>query len=281
MIRRVTHRFGGHVSIEGGSIINTFKKNPGMLCLQVYFGNKITYQVRKIADDDKDEIRNYMISRHKACYIHAPVIANLSKVDENDNIHISSMAVITSLLRSVSTLPMAVVLHIGAKGELVKVIEHIQSLITDGILIKGGGLVKTHLLLEVSAGSGTQLGSTWEEVEELSSNLDPEYVGLCLDTAHMFGSGMCQFSTTEEIDHMFERIDNLRIKVGLIHLNDSKAPFKSYKDRHEVLGQGLIWGSEETRPMLDYFVSICFQRNIDLISETPDVAADIKLLRSY
>ena len=281
MIRRVTNRFGGHVTIENGSIINTFKKNPGVLTLQVYFGNKITYQVRKINEADKEEIRNYLLRYNKTCYIHSPVVANLSKVDETDDIHTKSMAVISSLLRSVSGLPMAVVLHIGAKGELGKVIEHVQSLIDDQILVKGSGLVKTHLLLEVSAGSGTQLGSTWEEIEELSNRLDPEYTGLCLDTAHMFGSGMCKFDTEGAINDLFERIDSLKLKVGLIHLNDSKAPFQSYKDRHEVLGQGLIWGSEETRPILDYFVSICFKRKIDVISETPDVAADLKLLASY
>jgi deoxyribonuclease-4 len=279
MLRRIRHRFGSHVSIEKGDILNTFKSNPGLLCLQVYFGNKITYQVRKIAKADKEEIRNYLTAFNKTLYIHSPVVANLSKVDEEDEIHIKSMSVISSLLKSVRTLPIGIVLHIGAKGELSKVIEHVNQLIEEGTLTKGVGLVKNHLLLEVSAGSGSQLGCTWEEVEELSANLDSKYVGLCLDTAHMFGAGMCSFSSEAEIDQMFERIDKLSMKVGLIHINDSKVPFQSYKDRHEVLGQGYIWGSDETRPMLDYFLSICFKRRIDVISETPDVDADIKLMR--
>lgn len=279
MLRRIRHRFGAHVAIEAGSIINTVKTNPGLLCLQIYFGNKTTYQVRKIAEADKEELRDYLKTYGKTVYIHAPVIANLSKVDESDDIHLKSMAVITSLLRSVSTLPMAVVLHIGAKGELSKVIEHVNELINNGVLVKGAGLVKNHLLLEVSAGCGSQLGCTWEEIEELSASLNHEYVGLCLDTAHMFGAGMCQFDSKEAIDAMFERIDALPMKVGLIHINDSKVPYQSYKDRHEVLGQGYIWGSEETRSMLDYFLSICFQRKIDVVSETPDTAADIKLMK--
>lgn len=279
MLRRIRHRFGSHVQIEAGSIINTVKKHPGLLCLQVYFGNKITYQVRKIAEADKDDIRNYLTTFGKTVYIHAPVIANLSKVDESDNIHLNSMSVISSLLKSVSTLPMAVVLHIGAKGELVKVIEHINSLIADGVLVKGGGLIKNHLLLEVSAGCGSQLGCTWEEIEELSNNLNPEYVGLCLDTAHMFGAGMCQFNSKEAIDELFERIDSLKMKVGLIHINDSKVPYQSCKDRHEILGRGYIWGDEETRPMLDYFLSIVFTRRIDVVSETPNTILDVNLMK--
>lgn len=282
MLRRIKHRYGSHVKLENGSIINTVKKNPGQLCLQVYFGNKISYNVRKIAETDKEEIRNFLKCYNKTVYIHSPVIANLSKVDETDEIHLNSMQTITSLLKSVSTLPMGVVLHIGAKGELSKVIEHVNLLIEQQILIPGDGLVKNHLLLEVSAGSGTQLGCTWEEVEELSANLDSRYVGLCLDTAHMFGAGMCSFASKEEIDELFERLDALSMKVGLIHLNDSKVPFESRKDRHETLGAGYIWGSEETRPALDYFLSICFARRIDIVCETPEakINDDVELMRT-
>lgn len=280
MIKVVKHRFGSHVKLED-TIINTFKTHPGLLTLQVYMGKEISYSVKKISEADKDDIRSYMRTYNRTLYIHAPLITNLSKVDENMDIHSNSMSTITSLLTSVKTLPIGVVLHIGAKGTIEKVIEHINDLINDDILVKSTSrLMKAHLLLEVSAGQGTQLGSTWEEVELLSNSLDPDYVGLCLDTAHMFGSGMCKFDSLSSIDSMFNKVDSLRLSVQVIHINDSKVPFGSKKDRHEVLGRGYIWGSEETYPALEYFIKCCFDRKIDLISETPDTEADITLMKS-
>ena len=276
MIKIIRNRYGGHIKLEK-SILNSLINHEGVLCYQLYLGNKITYNVRTICEEEKTELSQYLIPRKKTVYIHAPLIANLSKVDEDDDIHLNSMDAISSLLQSVQGLPMAVVLHIGAKGELRKVIEHVNDLIQQGILVKGQGLVKNHLLLEVSAGSGTQLGWTWEEIEQLSAELDREYVGLCYDTAHMFGSGMCAFDSIESIDELFSRSEKL-LNIGLIHINDSKAEFGSRKDRHEVLGRGYIWGSEKTRPMLDYFIKECFRRKIDLISETPDTDSDIKLM---
>lgn len=265
MLRIIKNRYGAHFNLDS-NILNTFKKHPNVLCIQVYMGNKVTYQVRKITDQEKNDLEKYLNPRGKTVYIHAPLIANLS--NKNDLIHINSIEVISSLLKSVQGLPMAVVLHIGERGELIK---HINKLITDNILTQGK---KHYLLLEPS---GFQSGCTWEELEELSNELDHNYVGLCLDTSHMFASGMCQFNTIESIDMMFQKCESL-LKIDLIHINDSKVPFLSYKERHEALGKGMIWGSEETRPILDYFIKQCFIRRIDLISETPDSVHDLDLL---
>ena len=104
------------------------------------------------------------------------------------------------------------------------------------------------LILENSAGSGDGLGTT---VDELARILDAigargvaaDRVGLCLDTAHLWGAGVA-IGTAEEVDALVETIA-ARIglqRLSMVHLNDSKAAFASRADRHQHLAAGAIGG---------------------------------------
>ncbi|MBR4231886.1 MAG: deoxyribonuclease IV [Oscillospiraceae bacterium] len=98
----------------------------------------------------------------------------------------------------------------------------------------------TTVLLETMAGKGSEVGSRFEELREIIDRAKyPEKIGVCLDTCHVYDAG---YDIAGDLDGVLGRFDDI---VGLsrlraIHLNDSKNPFASHKDRHEKIGEGSL-----------------------------------------
>ncbi len=138
----------------------------------------------------------------------------------------------------------------------------------------------TRLLMELTAGQGTVIGSTFEEMAELLQRipaaLQPR-VGVCLDTAHVFAAG---YDLAHDFDGVIARFaDVLGLhRLGLLHLNDSKAPLGSKKDRHELIGLGHIGEAAFRRIMTDLRFA-----DIPKVLETPKgedmVTNDRRMLR--
>ncbi|MFA6165329.1 MAG: deoxyribonuclease IV [Gemmatimonadaceae bacterium] len=100
----------------------------------------------------------------------------------------------------------------------------------------------TRLLMELTAGQGTVIGSTFEEMAALLARLpgaQQSRVGVCLDTAHVFAAGYDLVNDFGGVMTAFGDILGFH-RLGLLHLNDSKAPLGSKKDRHELIGSGCI-----------------------------------------
>lgn len=98
------------------------------------------------------------------------------------------------------------------------------------------------LLMELTAGQGTVIGSTFEEMAALLDRLPPSQqtrVGVCLDTAHVFAAGYDLANDFDGVMRQFGDVLGFH-RLGLLHLNDSKAPLGSKKDRHELIGLGAI-----------------------------------------
>ena len=142
-----------------------------------------------------------------------------------------------------------------------------------GEIMKGyDGL--TVFLLEISAGAGDIIGSTFEELEYiLRSNSNS--IGICLDSAHMFASGY----DIKTDDGFKQTIDQVEATVGLdriklIHANDSMVGLGEKKDRHEHIGEGKI-GQEGFVNLMSQFLKI------DMVLETDHdrVKEDIKRLK--
>jgi deoxyribonuclease-4 len=101
---------------------------------------------------------------------------------------------------------------------------------------------KAVLLMEMTAGSGTAIGSTFEEMALLIELIPKKWrkqVGVCMDTAHVFAAG---YDLVGDYGGVMARFDDV---IGLgrlrfIHLNDSKVPLGSKRDRHELIGEGAI-----------------------------------------
>ena len=121
------------------------------------------------------------------------------------------------------------------------------------------------IAIENTAGSGTILGSTFEELDELLANVNcKERVGFTLDTAHLFGAGYdVKNKATAILDDFVTRFG--KEKLFGMHLNDSKVPLSSKKDRHESIGEGLI-GKEAFKAIIQHDAT----ENIPLILETPN-----------
>lgn len=111
----------------------------------------------------------------------------------------------------------------------------------------------TTLLLETTAGSGTALGASFEELAALIERIDASVrhrVGVCVDTAHVFAAG---YDLVHAYDDVWRRFgDTIGFeRLGMMHLNDSKVPFGSRKDRHELIGEGAIGRDAFRRLMTD------------------------------
>ena len=98
----------------------------------------------------------------------------------------------------------------------------------------------TTVLLETMAGKGTEVGRSFQEIAEIISKVNlKEKMGVCLDTCHIHDAG---YDIVNDLDNVLDEFDKIigleRLKA--IHLNDSKNPFESHKDRHETIGNGYI-----------------------------------------
>lgn len=98
----------------------------------------------------------------------------------------------------------------------------------------------TMVLLETMAGKGSEVGSKFEELRMIidRTKLDGK-LGVCLDTCHVYDAGYDIVNNLDGVISEFDRIIGLE-RLKAIHLNDSKNPFASHKDRHEKIGEGSI-----------------------------------------
>jgi len=142
--------------------------------------------------------------------------------------------------------------------------------------VPGGPMV----LLETTAGTGTALGATFEELARLRALMPPALrrrIGFCADTCHLYSAG---YDLVGDFDAVWARWDRVlgRRSLRALHLNDSKTPFGSRRDRHELIGEGSLGPEPFRRLMTDPR----FARVIKIL-ETPKgdhpTAMDRKMLR--
>lgn len=98
----------------------------------------------------------------------------------------------------------------------------------------------TTVLLETMSGKGSEVGRSFEEIRQIIDRTElSDKLGVCLDTCHVYDAGYDVVNNLDDVLDEFDRIIGIdRLKA--IHINDSKNPFESHKDRHEVIGGGFI-----------------------------------------
>ena len=98
----------------------------------------------------------------------------------------------------------------------------------------------TTVLLETMSGKGSEVGRSFEEIRHIIDRTElSDKLGVCLDTCHVYDAGYDVVNNLDDVLDEFDRIIGIdRLKA--IHINDSKNPFESHKDRHEVIGGGFI-----------------------------------------
>ena len=139
--------------------------------------------------------------------------------------------------------------------------------------------LKTMVLLETMAGKGSEVGRNFEELRAIIDCVElSDKVGVCLDTCHVHDGG---YDIVNRLDWVLEQFDKL---IGLsrlraIHLNDSKNPLASHKDRHEVIGAGFI-GLEALVRVVNHPSLKTLPFYLETPNELPGYAKEIALVRS-
>ncbi len=133
------------------------------------------------------------------------------------------------------------------------------------------------VLLETMAGKGSEIGGRFEELKDIIDGVGSDAVGVCLDTCHVHDGGYDVVNDLEGVLREFDRVIGLdRLKA--LHLNDSKNPFSSHKDRHELLGAGSL-GVETFRAVVNHPVLKKLPMILETPNELPGYAREIQLLR--
>ena len=134
------------------------------------------------------------------------------------------------------------------------------------------------VLLETMAGKGSEVGGKFEELKAIIDGVGSDRIGVCLDTCHVYDGGYDIVSNLDGVLREFDRVIGLD-KLKALHLNDSKNPFSSHKDRHELLGQGSL-GLETFQKIMNHPILRDKPMILETPNELPGYQKEIALLRS-
>ena len=135
------------------------------------------------------------------------------------------------------------------------------------------------VLLETMAGKGSEIGGTFEELRMIMDVVGSPNLGVCLDTCHVYDAGYDIVSDLDGVLEEFNRVIGLE-KLCALHLNDSKNPFASHKDRHETIGAGSL-GLDTFRAIVNHPLLAGKPMILETPNELPGYAAEIALLKSF
>ncbi len=139
--------------------------------------------------------------------------------------------------------------------------------------------VNTTVLLETMAGKGSEIGRSFEEIQAVIEKTErKDMLGVCLDTCHVYDGGYDIVGNLDGVLKEFDQVIGLdRLKA--VHLNDSKNPFASHKDRHEKIGEGSI-GLEATERIINHPQLHELPFYLETPNELEGYAREIALLKS-
>ena len=132
------------------------------------------------------------------------------------------------------------------------------------------------VLLETMAGKGSEVGGRFEELKAIIDAVGSPNVGVCLDTCHVYDAGYDIVGNLDGVLEEFNRIIGLE-KLCALHLNDSKNPFASHKDRHECIGEGSL-GIETFRTIVNHPKLMGKPMILETPNELPGYQKEIELL---
>ena len=134
------------------------------------------------------------------------------------------------------------------------------------------------VLLETMAGKGSEVGGRFEELKAVMDAVGSANVGVCLDTCHVYDGGYDIVNDLDGVLAEFDRVIGLE-RLCALHVNDSKNPFASHKDRHACLGEGSL-GLETFRAIVSHPVLKDKPMILETPNELPGYQKEIALLRS-
>ena len=249
---QVEEQLGAHVSTQGG-----VQSAPGRgvaigaTALQIFTKTPNQWRDPVITPEGRDAFRTgWAASGIRTIVVHDSYLINLASPDSA----LSSRSVESFIaeLQRTSYLGISVI------------VSHPGNYIDDRVLgLDRNAAALTHclrsvpgevkVLLETTAGTGTALGSRFEELAGLRDRVPPDLrhrVGFCADTCHLYSAGYDLVGGFEAVWKEWDRVIGLE-HLGCLHLNDSKTPFASRRDRHELIGEGSLGPEPFRRIMQD------------------------------
>jgi len=133
------------------------------------------------------------------------------------------------------------------------------------------------VLLETMAGKGSEIGGRFQELRDILDGVGSNQVGVCLDTCHVYDAGYDIVNDLDGVLREFDRIIGLE-HLKALHLNDSKNPFASHKDRHTCIGMGSL-GIETFRAICNHPALKDKPMILETPNELPGYQKEIALLR--
>jgi len=273
---------GAHTSIAGG-VYNSINEAESLNanCFQIFTANQRQWEAKPISSDDVKKFLQFKKdAKIQKTVSHNSYLINLGS-PKKDAIEISKKAFLNEIQRCHKLEIDYLVFHPGSA--LSSTEEECLDTIASSILsfekeVKKG---KTRLLLETTAGQGTNVGYKFEHLAYIIKKVkDKIPIGVCLDTCHIFAAGY-DIRTEKGFVKVFDEFEKIIGMKNLyaFHINDSKVDFGSRRDRHESLGKGKI-GLECFKCLMKEKV---FQ-NMPKILETPNEEIwrdEIQLLKNF
>lgn len=256
-------RIGFHVSVAQGFLkVFDNAKALGANCCQIFTHSPRSWKFNVVSEDLGKIFKDmYQKNDIRPIVVHDSYLPNLAS--EDGTMLDKSIDSIKKEFISCNRLGLEFLnIHPGAHKEQVKekgLIQICKSLNSIKEYVE-----KSTLLFENTSGSGSVLGSRFEDLKFLLENTDFS-CGITLDTCHLFTSGY-DISNKESLENTlssFDKIVGLE-NLKLIHLNDSQGELNSKKDRHEHIGLGKI-GPEGFKAIVNHD----YLKNIPMIMETP------------
>lgn len=234
--------------------------------LMIYTGapqNTIRKHLKELHIEEALKLMDAANIKREHLIIHAPYIINPATTDP-DKRDFCINFLTQEVKRSYAMGSKVIVLHPGnTLGLPIDIaINNICSVVNQ--IIENTKETDVVIAFETMAGKGTEVGRTFEEIRKLLDGIkEQKRVGVCIDTCHIFDSGYDIVDDYDNVKKMLdEKVGINRIKV--IHLNDSKNPMGSHKDRHANIDQGYIGFKALQRVCTDPIFE-----NIPKILETP------------
>lgn len=269
---------GCHLSVSEG-FLNMAKtaQSIGANTFQFFLRNPHSAKDIKFSDEDIENFKDFAQKNNFTQIVaHSPYTMNLCSA--KPGVRKFSAQILKSDLTEMNKIPGNFYnLHPGSHTGLgiKKGIEFISE--TLGKIFSRNNF-ETTVILETMSGKGSEVGSTFDEISDIIKNSGAgKNLGVCFDTCHMFDAGF-DFNNIEKILDEFDKKIGIE-KLKAMHLNDSKNPMGSRKDRHEKIGQGFL-GLEVFRKILNN----SYIKNLPMILETPNdlsgYAEEILILKS-
>jgi len=271
-------RFGFHISIAGGfSKIIERAEARGCETIQFFSRNPRGWNCSPLNKKEVKGFRSFLPSSHLSpIFLHLPYLPNIAS-SRSKFYKRSIRSIATDLQRAEDLGAHYLIIHIGHRMESSE--EQAIEAVSQGI---DQAFEKTKnaviLLLENTAGQGTEIGSTFDQIKRIIDGVsNHERIGVCLDTAHSFEAGY-DLSDKDGIERTLENFDRtIGLKrLHLLHLNDSKTSLGSRKDRHWHIGEGHI-GREGFRCLVNHPLL----NHLPGIMETPrkDTVEDLRNMK--